>query len=98
MILYEVVLQADPAMAPRIEEHMRRDHIPQIFATGCFERIHFARSTAADFRTTYEARTQADVDRYLRDHAPRLRSEFQTVFPEGVTITRASWIIIERWG
>jgi hypothetical protein len=98
MILYEVVLQVDPQLGTQVEEHMRRDHIPQIFATGCFQSIHFERSATAQCRTSYEAMTQADLDRYLRDHAPRLRVEFQAAFPTGVTITRATWMILERWG
>jgi hypothetical protein len=97
MLLYEVTLQVDPALAGAIEEHMRRVHIPEIFATGCFRRIRFDRASAARFRTSYQADTQADLDRYLREHAPRLRAAFQAEFPEGVVLTREVWIQQEGW-
>lgn len=97
MILYEVTLQVDPALGPAVEQHMRRDHIPEIFASGCFQRIRFARASAARFRTSYEARNQSDLDRYLQDHTPRLRADFQAHFPTGVTITRETWTEQEVW-
>ena len=85
MILYEVTLQVDPAMSRAVEEHMRRDHIPNIFGSGCFHRIRFDRASTARFRTSYEARTASDLERYLREHAPGLRADFQAHFPTGVT-------------
>jgi uncharacterized protein DUF4286 len=97
MIRYEVTLQVDPTLAPAVEQHMRRDHIPEIVASGCFSRIRFARASAGRFRTSYEARSQADLDRYLQDHAPKLRAEFQARFPTGVTITREIWAEQEVW-
>jgi uncharacterized protein DUF4286 len=96
-VLYEVILQVDPSIAPAVEEHMRRQHIPDIFATRCFHRIRFDRASAARFRTRYEAGSQSDVDRYLREHAPKLRAEFQALFPHGVTITRETWTTLENW-
>ena len=97
MMIYEVTLQVDPALAVRVEEHMRRVHIPEIFATQCFRRIRFERASAARFRTSYQADTQAQLDRYLQDHAPRLRAEFQKHFPTGVTLTRETWTQREVW-
>jgi hypothetical protein len=97
MIFYEVTLQVDPTLAARVEEHMRTQHIPAIFATRCFERIHFDRASSARFRTSYQAVSQSEVDRYLRDHAPHFRAEFQAEFPKGVTLTRETWTQREVW-
>jgi hypothetical protein len=97
MILYEVTLQVEPALAPGVEDYMRRRHIPAIFATACFRRIRFDRASPARFRTSYQADSQADLDRYLLDHAPRLRAEFHTEFPTGVTLTRETWTQRESW-
>jgi len=97
MILYEVTLQAEPRLSAAVEEYMRSDHIPQIFATGCFRRIRFSLASPHRFRTSYQADGQADLDRYLRDHAPRLRAEFLARFPEGVTLTRETWVQREIW-
>jgi hypothetical protein len=97
MILYEVTLQVEPALAPSVEEHMRQAHIPAIFATGCFRRIRFDRASAGRFRTSYQADAQADLDRYLQEHAPRFRAEFQAQFPSGVTLTRETWLQRDSW-
>lgn len=98
MVYYEVTLQVDPAMALAVEAHMRREHIPAILASGCFQRIRFERASPARFRTSYEARSESDLERYLRDHAPRLRADFQAHFPAGVTTTRETWTPLEHWG
>jgi Domain of unknown function (DUF4286) len=98
MILYEVTLEVEPASAAALEEHMRRAHIPAIFATGCFLRVEFDRASETRFRTVYEAATVDDLNRYLQDHSPRFRADFVAHFPAGVTISRETWTQVERWG
>jgi Domain of unknown function (DUF4286) len=98
VLLYEVTLDVEPALAEEVEEHMRRSHIPAIAATHCFRQIRFCRSSAGRFRTSYEAESQADLDRYLRDHAPALREEFTREFPKGVALSREIWALREVWG
>ena len=97
MLIYEVTLQAEPALAVSVERHMRNRHIPAIFATGCFRRITFCQASEARFRTSYEAGSQADLDRYLREHASAFRAEFQAEFPSGVALTRETWTERQRW-
>jgi Domain of unknown function (DUF4286) len=97
MVSYEVTLQAQPQVAAAVEQFMIESHIPQIFRTGCFREIRFSRASAGRFRTAYQASTQADVDRYVQDHAPRLRAEFLERFPEGVNLTRETWVQREVW-
>ncbi len=97
MILYEVTLQAEPQLAVAVEGYMREHHIPAIFATGCFRRIRFSLASANRFRTSYQADGQADLDRYLKDHAARFRAEFLTRFPTGVNLTRETWVQREIW-
>jgi hypothetical protein len=97
MISYEVTLQVEVRLAAALEEYMRQRHIPEIFATGCFRRIRFSLAAANRFRTSYQADGQADLDRYLRDHAPRFRAEFQAQFPDGVILTRETWAQREIW-
>ena len=76
MISYEVTLQAQPRLATSVEQFMIESHIPEIFRTGCFREIRFSRASPGRFRTAYQASTQADLDRYVQDHAPRFRAEF----------------------
>jgi hypothetical protein len=97
MISYEVTLQAQPRLAASVEQFMMESHIPEIFRTGCFREIHFSRASPGRFRTAYHASTQADLDRYVQDHAPRFRAEFLEHFPDGVNITRETWVQREVW-
>jgi hypothetical protein len=96
-IIYEVTLQVESALAAAVEDHMRREHIPAILRTGCFQRIRFDQGSPAVFRTSYQARTPEDLNRYLRDHAPAMREAFQTLFPNGITLTRELWTPRESW-
>jgi hypothetical protein len=97
MILYEVTLQVEPTIAGAIEHYMTSKHIPAIFATSSFRRLRFDRASPARFRTCYQADSQADLDGYLRDHAPTFRAEFQADFPQGVRVTREVWTQREIW-
>lgn len=96
-VLYEVTLQVEPSLAGKVEEYMRQHHIPAILRTGCFERIRFDQASAGRFRTSYQARSVADLERYLRDHAPAMRAEFEAHFPSGVRLTRETWSPRELW-
>ena len=96
-VLYEVTLQVEPSLAAAVEEHMRRRHIPDIHRTGCFHHIRFDQASAGRFRTCYQAHSLLELERYLRGHAPRLRTEFQVHFPQGVTLTRETWKACEIW-
>jgi len=98
MIVYEVVLDVEASLASAVNEHMRRRHIPAIFATGCFQRIRFQQTSRQRFRTSYEAATLGDLERYLREHAPAFRAEFLDEFPSGVQLNRETWQELERWG
>lgn len=97
MLLYEVTLEVEPEIADAIERYMRDKHIPEIFATGCFRGVEFARTSAGRFRTAYAAATQDDLDRYLREHAPHFRDDFVLHFPSGATPTREVWSVVQRW-
>ena len=97
MILYEVTLQVESSLAEQVESHMRVEHIPAIFATGCFQQIYFDRASPARFRTRYFAQSQADLDRYLQHHAPGLRAQFQARFASGVRLTRETWFTVQSW-
>lgn len=97
-IRYEVTLDVEPHLADDVERYMRTVHIPEIFATGCFRCIHFERSLPTRFRTSYQARAQADIDRYLREHTQRLRADFGARFPQGIVLSREVWRELQRWG
>ena len=97
MVRYEVVVQAAAELSEKLEEYMRRKHIPEILATGCFIRIVFQRGEGSRFRTSYTAETRADLERYLAHHTAEFRSDFQAHFPRGVAATREIWTDVEEW-
>ena len=97
MIAYEVTSEVAERLTGRFEQYMRETHIPEVLATGCFETAVFARSSPGRYRTSYVARTQADLDRYLEKHTAGLRVDFAAHFPEGVSLSREVWVTVERW-
>jgi hypothetical protein len=95
---YEVSATVDTHLVDRYERHMREAHIPAILATGCFRRVVFERAGIGRYRVRYQADSQADLDRYLRNHTARLRAEFAAEFPIGVELSREVWTELRRWG
>jgi hypothetical protein len=94
MLLYEVRLTPTPDSTAPLIRYMTETHIPAILATGCFAAARFARldgDDAGTFRTTYVAGTRADLERYLRDHAPAFRAEFLRDMGDAVHATREVW-------
>ncbi len=53
---------------------------------------------AVTFRSAYLAPDRAALDRYLSEHAPRLRAHALERFSAGLTFSRAVWSVLERWG
>lgn len=92
MLSYEVTIQLDdPSLANALESYMRDGHLAEVLATGCFLDGHFEQSAPGVYRTRYSVAAQEDLDRYVEEHAPRLRADFQEHFPSGLRVTRAVW-------
>lgn len=91
MVRYEVIADVAPELVDRYVEYMRTKHLPEILSTGCFASVALDHASATRFRSRYEARTRADVDRYLAEHTARYRADFAAHFPTGVTLSREIW-------
>ncbi|HJW32565.1 MAG TPA: DUF4286 family protein [Holophagaceae bacterium] len=98
MYTYEVQVETTPDASEAFEAYMRRKHIPEIFATGCFADITFEAASATRFRTRYRAHRREDLDRYLLDHAPAFRRDFLEHFPEGLKVQRDLWEARQTFG
>jgi hypothetical protein len=96
VIHYEVTLECSASTAAGLEHWMRSTHIPDMMATGCFSAIHFDRADGR-FRTVYDAPTRRVLDRYLDDHADRMREAFHRQFPAGVVVSREMWEQVQAW-
>lgn len=97
MIHYEVTVDVPEDQAVAFSAYMRRKHIPEILATGCFRAIHFQTEGPVRFRTCYQAATRADLDRYLDQHTAHFRADFLLHFPEGLQVSRQVWEDVEAW-
>jgi len=110
MIAYEVRARVPIDQAKAYEQYLREEHIPDLMATGCFEEATFSRSEGSGaapeaghpadvlFRSAYLAPDRAALDRYLADHAGRLRTHALARFPRGLAFERETWAVLERWG
>ena len=96
-VLYEVTAEVEPALVDVFVRYMTEKHIPQIYATGCFRRVRFDRAGPTTLRTSYQAATPADLDRYLQHHTAAFRADFAVHFPAGVTVSRVTWGGIAAW-
>lgn len=97
MITYEVTVTVRADLVPAYEQFMRQRHVPDLLATGAFAGASFSRSAPGRYRIRYEALDREALDRYLREHAPRLRQDVLERFPEGLELSREEWTIIQHW-
>ena len=95
-LIYEVNVEVDVATAPSYLEWLR-PHMQQIVALPGFESATLyerdpkddgADSHRARWTVHYLVRSRADLDRYLREDAPRLRAEGRERFGEAFLTTR----------
>lgn len=97
MINYEVTAIVDRDLVPAYEEYMRSRHVPDLLATGCFTEASFSRADGNRYRARYEAPDEVALERYLAEHASRLRAHVHEQFPAGVQLSRETWTVLERW-
>ncbi|MES2534671.1 MAG: DUF4286 family protein [Pseudomonadota bacterium] len=97
-VCYEVTMTVEAELVDAISAYMIEKHIPEIFATKCFERAEFVREGAQRFRAQYWAADQATLDEYLKTHTEALRLDFIAHFPKGIAAERAFWKMQASWG
>lgn len=97
MVLYEVSVQIRADLSAAFEEYMRIKHIPEIWATKCFQQIHFDKAEASQYRTSYQATDLTDYQRYIDQYAAAMRADFMQHFPEGCTVTRQLLHTQQSW-
>lgn len=91
MITYEVTAIVDPALTAQYERYMTSKHLADVLSTGCFVEAVLERGAAGKYRARYVAQSEADLERYLRDHTAEKRADFASHFPTGVQLTREVW-------
>ena len=91
MITYEVTASVDASLVDTYENYMMSKHLTDVLGSGCFIEAAFERAGPGKYRARYVARSEDELDRYLRDHTAALRADFANHFPTGVALTREVW-------
>jgi hypothetical protein len=105
MIRYEVRARVPASLADVYARYLVEEHVPDLLGTGCFVEAEFATEpgepgepgAAVRFRSAYLAPDRAHLERYFREHAPRLRTHALERFPDGLSFEREEWELLRRW-
>ena len=98
LVTYEITARVAPHLVEAYERYLRERHIPDLLATKYFVAAALTCAAPGRYRIRYEAPDQAALDRYLAEHAPRLRAHFDEHFPQGVELSREVWTALALWG
>lgn len=96
-VSYEVTARVDDALAFDYERFMIESHIPEIVNTGCFLHGRLQQGGEGQYRTTFHAVSQEEVNRYLSDFAPAMRERTNARFPTGLSLSRRVWTERAQW-
>lgn len=102
MILYNVTVSIDPAIAEDWLDWMRKNHIPDVMATGCFlesriSRVHGEEEGGETYAITYLAPTQDKMDEYREIHAPLLQKDHADRYAGRFAAFRTVLSVIEEF-
>ncbi len=79
MIIYNVTTHVEHSIAEAWLHWLKEEHIPDIIATGCFQKADILRLTEVDetegptYAVQYHAATRELYNRYIEEHAETLR-------------------------
>src|SRR5690554_6503044 len=85
MVVYNVTISIDEAVANSWLEWMCETHIPEVMATGHFRdskicRVHGEEEGGVTYAVIYTALSEKDLSTYQAQHAPRLQAEHTEKF------------------
>lgn len=81
MLIYNITLKVDRTIQNGWLQWMKEEHIPEVMATGCFEKFQLTRLLDIDdaegptYAIQYYAISKAQYNRYIDVHAPLLRKK-----------------------
>ena len=96
-VVYEITADVEASIAAEYERYLVDEHIPDLMGTGCFVSAEIARSARTRFRIRYVAGDRADLDRYLAEHADRLRTSALARSPDRVALSREVWEVLKAF-
>jgi len=81
MIIYNVTIKAENAIANKWLQWMKEEHIHDVINTGCFSNATILRLIEVDdtdgptYAIQYKAESKADYNRYIQLHADEMRKK-----------------------
>lgn len=81
MLIYNVTTKVAASIATPWLQWMQQEHLPAVMATGCFTAFSMARLLEVDdsegptYAVQYHAVERPDYERYIAQHAERLRKD-----------------------
>ena len=102
MILYNVTVSIDPAIAEDWVNWMRTNHIPDVMATGCFvesriSRVHGEEEGGETYAITYLSPSQEKMDEYQQQHAHLLQKDHSERYAGKFAAFRTILSVIEEF-
>ena len=97
MIVYSILADVPADLTAAYESYMIDRHIPDLIATGLFTGASISRGENNQYRIDYELASMERYNRYISEHAPRLRKHFEEQFSGLVKTSRTVWETIETF-
>ena len=94
MINYSILADVPVDIKDTYESYMIDRHIPDLIETGCFASASLLRSEPGRYRARYAAYDRESLERYMTQHAERLRAHVAETFSEGIKFEREEWEIL----
>ncbi|MFT3979470.1 MAG: DUF4286 family protein [Ferruginibacter sp.] len=81
MIIYNVTIKVAEPIHDAWLQWLQQEHVPEVIATGCFDRATITRLLEIDdsegptYAIQYHAPSKALYNKYIEQHAPELRQK-----------------------
>lgn len=101
MIIYSVTVKIEKESEENWIKYMRKDHIPNVMATGCFMEYRFSRLMMDDpegtnYSIQYLCQDMDTLQRYQDQHAPVLQKEHTEKFKDKFVAFRSLLEIVDH--
>lgn len=101
MIVYNVTTKVDLSIAEEWLQWMRREHIPEVVATGCFthavilQMIEVDNTEGYTYAVQYHADSKALYNKYIRDYSEALRAKSLSSWGDKVIAFRSVLQVVD---
>ena len=101
MIIYSVTIKIETASEENWLKYMRKDHIPQVMATGCFMEYRFSKLVMDDpdgtnYSIQYLCQDKNTLERYQAEHAKALQADHTEKFKDKFVAFRSLLEVVDH--